>query len=333
MNVLKEEIMSKIKLQQFKYDPKYVVNSAVGSERDFCMGYLNPGPSGNGYITTIKLSVGLVNVPQSTIGGIPLDKGTAGIVSYDRCECNDAYIGAINMLTASSFSGQTGAVWGYDLARAENLRDTLLYNQPWPDGSETPVYSIYPLLNATQRLFGIQSQRRFNPLPGSMVVCANKNATNDPTQQPCGWAWSFITLSFLEDRNNGSNLFIEDCGLIEGNPPYSEVAKTMNETLHKVTECTVLCGVDQNIKYKEIFAGYKLVKFGDNQVGCSLACGPYVTLARNAIPAGKNPSDITDMTISQWENSLDLEPLPQISKLEQGFLGPDGFNESYGVTS
>lgn len=318
------------KKQRFEYDPKYVVNSAVGSERDFCTGYLNPGSSGNGYITTIKLSVGLVDIPQSTIGRVPLDKGTAGIVSYDRCECNDAYIGAINMLTASSFSGQLGAVWGYDLAEAGGLRDTLLYKQEWPDGTKTPVYSIYPLLDATQRLFGVEAQRRFNPLPGSMVVCANKNATNDPSQQPYGWAWCFIALSFLEDRNSGSNLFIEDCGIIEGNPPYDEVKRTMEETLHKVTECTVLCAQDQNTRYKETFIGYKLVKFDSNQVGCALACAPYVSLARNAIPVGKNPSDLTDMTISQWEKALDLERLPEITRLEQGFIGPDGFDERYG---
>jgi len=327
--------MNEIKLQQFEYDAKYVVNSAIGSERDFCTGYLNPGSSGNGYITTIKISVGLVEVPQQAIGGVPLDKGTAGIVSYDRCECNDAYIGAINMLTASSFSGQLGAVWGYDLAQAENLRNTHLYDQPWPDGSTTPVYSIYPLLDATQRLFGTAPQRRFNLLPGAFAVCANKNDTNDPIKQPNGWAWSFLALSFLEDRNSGSNLFIEDCGIIEGDPPYSEVQQTMDQTLHKVTECAVLCGVDQNIKYKETFIGYKLVKFikdqEHQQVGCALACAPYVTLARNAIPVGKNPSDLTDMTLSEWEKALGLEPLPEIPKLEQGFFGADGFSEKYGV--
>ncbi|MFX0197813.1 MAG: histidine decarboxylase, pyruvoyl type, partial [Candidatus Hodarchaeota archaeon] len=267
--------MNNIKVQQFEYDPKYVVNSAVGSERDFCMGYQNPGASGNGYITTIKISVGLVEVPQQAIGGVPLDKGTAGIVSYDRCECNDAYIGAINMLTASSFSGQLGAVWGYDLAEAVNLRDTFLYNQQWPDGSTTPVYSIYPLLDATQRLFGTASQRRFNTLPGAFVVCANKSATSDPSNQPNGWAWSFLALSFLEDRNSGSNLFIEDCDIIEEALPYSEVKKIMEDTLHKVTECVVLCGADQGIKYKETFIGYKLVRFvkgqEHQQVGCALA--------------------------------------------------------------
>ncbi len=327
--------MNNIKVQQFEYDPKYVVNSAVGSERGFCMGYQNPGASGNGYITTIKISVGLVDVPQQAIGGVPLDKGTAGIVSYDRCECNDAYIGAINMLTASSFSGQLGAVWGYDLAEAVNLRGTLLYNQQWPDGSTTPVYSIYPLLDATQRLFGTASQRRFNTLPGAFVVCANKSATNDPSKQSNGWAWSFLALSFLEDRNSGSNLFIEDCDIIEGDLPYSEVNKIMKDTLHKVTECVVLCGADQGIKYKETFIGYKLVRFvkgqEHQQVGCALACAPYVTLARNAIPAGRNPSDLTDMTIGQWEKALGLEPLPKIPKLEQGFLGPDGFSREYGV--
>ncbi len=321
--------MSEIKLQQFEYDPKFVVNSAVGSERDFCTGYLNPGSSGNGYITTIKLSVGLVDVKQPAIGGVPLDIGTAGIVSYDRCECNDAYIGAINMLTASSFSGQLGAVWGYDLARADNLRGELLYDQKWPDGSKTPVYSIYPLLDATQRLYGTAPQRRFNPIPGSMVVCANKNATTTDWEQG-GWAWSFIALSFLENRNSGSNLFIEDCGLLP-EMSYPQAKEKMDQTLRSVTECVVLCGADQNTKYKETFIGYKLVKFEKGQVGCALACAPYVNLARNTIPAGKNPSDLTDMTIGEWETSLGLEPLPAIPKLEQGFLGPEGFKAEYGV--
>lgn len=323
--------MSGNKLQQFNYDPKKVVNEAIGSEMDFCSGYMNPGASGNGYITTIKLSVGLVDISQSALGGVPLDIGTAQIVSYDRCECNDAYIGAINMLTASSFSGLNGAVWGFDLAEAENLRDRLLYYQQWPDGSQTPVYSIYPLLDATRRLFGTKNQLRFNPLPGSMVVCANKDATNDPSTQEVGWAWSFIGLSFLEDRNSGSNLFIEDCGIIDSDCSYKEAQEIMEKTLRKVTECTALCGADQNIKYRETFIGYKLVKYNAGQVGCALACAPYITLAQNAIPVGLQPSALTDMTISEWENSLGFGTLSPDPKLLQGFLGPEGYSEKYGV--
>ncbi len=317
--------------QRFEYDPKYVVNGAVGSERDFCMGYMNPGASGNGYITTIKLSVGLVDIPQPDIGDIPLDIGTSGIVSYDRCECNDAYIGAINMLTASSFSGQLGAVWGYDLAMADGLRDNLLYSQKWPDGTSTPVYSIYPLLDATKRLFGTAQQRRFNTLPGAFVVCANKNKTPKLKKGETAWAWSFLALSFIEDKSRGSNLFIEDCNYFPGDWSFDQVKANLDDTLHKVTECTVLCGVDQGIKYKETFIGYKLVHITEDKVGCSLACAPYVTLARNAIPVGMNPSDLTDMTINQWEQALELPPLPPLPIYQEGFLGKDGTKMKYGA--
>src|SRR2546426_10941382 len=75
-----------------------VVNGAVGPFDSYCMGYMNPGASGYGYLSTLKLSTGVVNVAG-------LDPGTEGIVSYDRCERNDAYIGQIQMLTASSFWG------------------------------------------------------------------------------------------------------------------------------------------------------------------------------------------------------------------------------------
>ncbi len=318
-------------VQKFTYDPKFVVNSAISSERDFCMGYLNPGASGNGYITTIKLSTGLVDISQPLAGDIKFDQGTAGIVSYDRCECNDAYIGAINMMTASSFSGQLGAIWGYDLAVADNLRGTKLYDQTWPGSDPVPVYSILPLLNATERLFGRQNQRRFNPLPGSMVVCANKNATNDPSQIRRGWVWSFIALSILEDRSKGSNLFIEDCSIIDNNDGSvtdQEVDRLIRETYQKVTVCTVLCGVDQNTKYREIFIGYKIARFDERSVGCALACGPYVTLARNAIPQGCNPSDLTDMTIGEWERALALEPLSDATQSEFGYLGKGILNIS-----
>lgn len=311
-------------IQQFKYAPKFVVNSAISSERDFCMGYMNPGASGNGYITTIKLSTGLVDISQPWSSEIKFDMGTAGIVSYDRCECNDAYIGSINMLTASSFSGQMGAIWGYDLAKADDLYYEKLYDQPWPDGTTTPVYSILPLMDAAERLFGRNEQRRFNPLPGSMVICANKSATNDPSQVTKGYAWSFIALSILEDRSQGSNLFIEDCGIIDnsdGSVTPEDVKKLIQDTIHKVTNCTVVCGVDQNTKYREIFAGFKITEFDAGQVGCALACGPYVTLAQNSIPAGCNPSDLTDMSIGEWERALELTPLPPTDEMESGYFG------------
>jgi histidine decarboxylase len=59
----------------YEYDPKQVINGAVASEfaGSICTGYLNPGTSGQGYISTLKLSVGLVSVDN-------LDEVTGGII-------------------------------------------------------------------------------------------------------------------------------------------------------------------------------------------------------------------------------------------------------------
>jgi len=97
---------------------KHVVDNAIGPFPQNCAGYMNPPAQGWGYIAALKLSIG--TVPAD------MDDGLDGIVSYDRAECEDAYIGQINMLTASSFWGVNGAVWGYELARHHDLVGSLI---------------------------------------------------------------------------------------------------------------------------------------------------------------------------------------------------------------
>ena len=302
----------------YQYDPSEVIDGAVSPMNEFCMGYLNPGASGQGYISTLKLSVGYVNVEN-------LDEITEAIVSYDRCEKNDAYIGQINMLTASSFCGLNGAVWGYDLAISDAIKNcqiTPMYMQPQSDGMDIPVYSVYHLLDATQRLFGTRSQKRFPPMPGAHVVCANK----DRTTRGGTWVWSAIALAILKNRSSGANLFIEDANTFgDSNTTLNEVSDFLNDTQKKITNSVALCGQDQDVEYKEIFVGYKMLYVPEGYVGCALTCAPYVLLAKNSIPNDMRPSSLQNMTISQWEEILNLQPLPDISKEEKGFLGPNGF--------
>lgn len=306
-----------------------VVNGAVGPFGPYCMGYLNPGASGNGYINTMKLSVDKVNVQG-------LDPGTERIVSYDRCEKDDAYIGQINMLTASSFCGLNGALWGYHLAKADaiadgSLRPMFTYPGPYyPDNEKlpkqgvVPVYPVAPLLDAAVRLFGRMDKyqsgaidrRRFPPMPGAHVVCANKNASH------CGscYVWSAIAIAITEDRNTAANLFIEDASVINAIstdsgdvlPSPEQVEAVLNKSLHAVAKSMILCGQDQNVVFTKIFAGAKYIYVGADEWGCALACAPYLILARDAIPNGRPASGIIDLTISQWEEQLGLEPLPSV---------------------
>jgi histidine decarboxylase len=294
----------------YQYNPGDAIDGAVAPAKQFCMGYLNPGASGMGYIATLKLSVGSVSVEN-------LDEVTEEIVSYDRCEKNDAYIGQINMLTASSFCGLNGAVWGYDLAVADAIKSGELepmYYQSQPDGPDIPVYPVYPLLDATQRLFGIASQLRFPPMPGAHVACANK----DVTAKGETWIWSAIALAILQDRSSGANLFVEDAGTHPGSKvSYGEINGFLLDTQRKITYSVALCGQDQGVTYKEIFVGYKMLYVPEGCVGSALTCAPYILLAQNAIPEGEPASSLMDMTISQWEQVIGLPDLPETSELSK----------------
>lgn len=286
-------------------DPQFsladVVNGAIAPAAAYCMGYMNPGASGYGYISTMKLSTGMVRVEG-------LDSGTEGIVSYDRCEKNDAYIGQINMLTASSFCGLNGALWGYHLAIADSIADRTLAPLYYEAQGEQPipVYPVSPLLDATVRLFGVAQQRRFPPLPGAHVVCANKSVT----QLGECWVWSAIAVAIAANPNRDANLFIEDADYFPGNLSVEQVMELLQLRDRNVTKSIILCGQDQDVLYREIYVGHKYQYIPSGYVGCALTCAPYILLAQNAIPLGQPASQLLSMTISQWESGLHLPPLP-----------------------
>jgi histidine decarboxylase len=95
-----------------------LIKGAIGPFDDYADGYGNPGTSGLGYISVLKLETGKVKAD--------MDKVLEGIVSYDRAETNGSYIGQINMIAASSFNGLNGLVWGYDIAKHESIANGTL---------------------------------------------------------------------------------------------------------------------------------------------------------------------------------------------------------------
>ncbi len=294
-----------------------VVNGAVGNFPTNCMGYMNPGASGSGYIATMKLSVGSIQMDG-------LDPGTGSIVSYDQCEKDDAYIGQINMGTASSFCGINGALWGYDLAVAPEIKNRTLKplftyrDSAYPPGETLlplgplPVYPVAPLLDAAERLFGRMNPdgetypRRFPPLPGAHVICANKNAS----QMGPGFFWSIIGIAIAKDRGKKSSLFIEDCGVDKASATPAQAREALYTHITAVAKSMVLCGKNQNVTYTSAFIGGKFIDVKAHEWGCSLACAPYVVLAQDAVAQLGEPYELIDMTIDEWEESAELEPLP-----------------------
>ncbi len=276
---------------------KHVLNGAIGPFDDYCDGYGNPGASGLGYLSILKLETGIVRMDMDTL--------LEGIVSYDRAESTGTYMGQINMISASSFNGLNGAVWGYHAAKADAIAEgTLepLMIRKRRDGVPIPVYPVRPLLDAGKRLFGTNENRRFPLLPGAHVTCAAKSHN---AKGPCQ-IWCSIALAIAEDRERDANLFMEDCGAFSGKDGARSRQPYLEQLIRNIAESVIRCGENNKVNYKEIFVGYKSVAVPEGHMGCALTCAPYVVLAKNAVPPQGPPEILTDMTITQWEEALGL---------------------------
>lgn len=273
-----------------------VVNGAVGPFDDYSEGYGHGNASGQGYISVLKLQTGIVKAD--------MDEVLDGIVSYDRAETDGAYVGQINMVTASSFNGLNGAVWGYHLAKEESIANGTikpLFMKKRSDGKEIPVYSVNPLLTAGERLFGTAAERRFPLLPGAHVNCAVKSKTTVGPSQ----VWCAIALAIAEDRTKDSNLFIEDANDDLPTSDEESSVRYLSNLLEKIAVSIIRCGDDSRVKYKEIFVGFKHQMVPEGHVGCSLTCAPYIVMAKNAIPKA-GPASMLGMTITEWEKAVGL---------------------------
>lgn len=280
--------------------------TAISPFDDYCDGYGMPGAKGQGYVSVLKVSTGTVEKSDDML----ID----GIIAYDRAEAADAYIGQINMLTASSFNGLTGSIWGYDIAVAEEIKnDTLkpLFSLKQYDGSSMPVYDAAPLLKAGQALFGTEKARRFPPAPGSQVICANKSVVSyrpakgkpNPDKGEAFGVWCYLSISIARDRTKSASLFIEDAGSWTENAREEEMVKFLKEHQRNVAKSIIDCGRNQSVLYDRTYMTYAYVMMKPGQVGTALTVAPYVTLAKKALPGG-NFDNLGKMSLREWEKSM-----------------------------
>ncbi len=295
----------------FGGSPKYD-KTAISPFDDYCDGYGMPGAQGQGYVSVLKVSTGVAEKSDDML----LD----GIVTYDRAEAADAYIGQINMITASSFNGLIGSIWGYDLAVAEEIRNNSqkpLFTMKQYDGSSMPVYDAAPLLRAGESLFGTEKARRFPPAPGGQIICANKSAVASrpakgrPSVEKgeAYGVWCYLSISIARDRARGASLFIEDVGTWTKNAREADLVRFLKEHQKSVARSIIDCGRDQSVLYERTYMAYAYVMLKPGQVGTALTVAPYVTLARKAVPGGGFAA-LEKMTLQEWERSLGFRKTP-----------------------
>lgn len=284
--------------------------TAISPYENYCDGYGTPGAQGNGYVSVLKVSVGTVEKTDDFL----LD----GIVSYDRAEINDAYVGQINMLTASSFCGIAGQVWGHDLAAHNDIIDKKIkpvLEIDQYDGSKLHVYDAKPLLEAGIELFGTEKERRFTLLPGAHTICANKGVTayrpkeDRPLKEGEAYGvWCFIALSLSADRDNCADLFIEDAGLWTKNDSAEDLKAFLEDHRKSVAWSVVSCGQDSHVLFERTYVGFAYTIMKPGEIGTSLTCAPYVSLARNAVPStGFN--SLNKISLKEWLKDRELTSL------------------------
>lgn len=284
-----------------------VVNGAVGPFDDYCDGYGNPGASGNGYISVITISSGVTKCNPS------IDEGLTDIIAFDRAEAGyqakaeGSYIGQINMMQASSFCGLNGAIWGYHLVNntaKENLQ--AFTSVKGVHGSAIPVHDMKPLIDAGKALFGTRDQKNFPLLPGAAVLCAEKSHTlSIPADAgKTGFVWAALGLAIAKDRNKTANLFMEDTGELTLGITEEEAIKITGSIPYGMAESIAAISREQKVEYEMIFTSVMFKAVPPDHIGCALVADPYVVLAKHAIPEGRKPSDLLNMTLDEWKKAL-----------------------------
>lgn len=276
---------------------------AIGPFEAYCDGYGRPGAQGLGYVCVLKVATATVEKSDDAL----LD----GIVALDRAEAAEAYLGQINMQTASSFCGLAGHVWGHDLAVAEVIagdRQPPLFSVTQFDGSALPIHDGQPLLNAGKALFGTTARRRFPLAPGAHVICANKSVTAyrpragppDPEQGQAYGVWCYLALSIARDRSAAADLFIEDAGVWADSDSEAELGVWLEGHRQRVAESIVACGRGQRLLFERTYlcAAHTLIPPG--HLGIALAVAPYLVLARRAVPGG-DFERLSGLTLAEWE--------------------------------
>ena len=293
------------------YNPALAIEHAHSLSKDFCFGYECTDTKGY-YITTVKISCAKVNIK-----GLDKDEILKGIVAYDRAECASAYIGQVNMITVSSFSGPMSAIWGYDMAKVDQtkLREKTIFDVKI-EGLEVPVYSMDPLIEATEKLFGKSCDQRFPVIAGGHLPSAQKSCdsidpgTGNPTS---GWVWCFLSLAIATRRGVDASLFVEDAGFFPDTFSYGEVISMSEEEVEErlrkkarsVVYSQILCGVNQSVPFHEIFITWRKLQVLPGEYGTALTCAPYITLAENVYPDGhEHPQALIDMSIEEWEKAV-----------------------------
>lgn len=259
-----------------------IVKSGIGLYENYCVGY----PGQGSYLTALVFGAGVFKKTFSHSGSNVLDK----IVAFDRAEIFEAYLGQINMSIVSSFCGPQGLIWGYDIAKKEDiLLPSFLPTFDFKKLEGIKIKNGENLRKAATALFGTKEKKHFPFLPGCHVPCAGRIfKKSGPTT-----LYGTIAIGIPEDRENTACLLMEDVGEVMFSEGIIQPIKQklMFDAISSVLEV----GKNQGIKYREIFIDFITQKIDSDEIGCILVAMPYFLLAKKAFN-----DNLINETLEEW---------------------------------
>jgi histidine decarboxylase len=243
-----------------------IIKKAISPYDNYCVGYSGKG----GYLTALVMAIESFEKKFSHPGSTNLDS----IISYDKAETNESYLGQINMQIVSSFCGPEGLIWGYDIAKKEDEEDFLILPRREIKRYQNQGIKISNGINlrkAAKELFGTKDERHFPFLPGAHVPCAGKFYFKEGPINLYG----AIAIGIPQDRNKNACVLMEDVGYLTNNLLKEKIIK---DAIASVIEI----GRNQNVSYQEIFVDFISRQINSQEIGCALVVMPYFHLARKA---------------------------------------------------
>ena len=282
-----------------------ILDAAISPFDEHCNGFSFLG-NNNSYILTPLLATGKDKIKFVHQGSTCLDE----INAFDLAEVESAYIGQLNLIQVSSFCGPQGLVWGYDIAQ-KNIAfvEPLLADYQYKNisGNIIKVYSAWPIIESSVALYGTRDAKNFPIVPGSHVPAAYKSYSfcNTSLLEEVRRVYCTIGLGVPTDRSKNAVLLMEDIGWVPRHADLPNCSKQYQHLLDSMVCSIVKIGENQLVEYEKIYVAFKEILIEPQEVGCALVVAPYITLARNAIPAG-GTKQLAECNLAQWQASLNL---------------------------
>ena len=267
----------------------------VGRYNKYCEGY---NLSRAGYVTVITLHTNIMDQRLSSPSVIDLSK-LYEINAFDLAEATGPYMGQINMITVSSFSGPTGFIWGLDIAVNDALNEVknkplLTVSDPTDEKNQIPIFSASPLIESAYELFGTEQKKNFPLFPGSHVPCVNSFYYSKGSDE---YVFSGIGIGIAENRTKNADLFMQFANSIKKN--INKNAARL-EIIKSLAKSVIEVGINQKVRYKEIYVEVEIKRVPQNKYGCAFTAIPYILLARDAIPY-QNAEKLQDLSLYEWK--------------------------------